>query len=157
MAYYLRVFCTNGDPPVLRDLLEFAAERGTPLTIDPEAAAAIDTDRLSSVDVRYKADKGPLVIELNRDTGPDSLAHEEVAEFLELVEDARNDERRRQVEQHLRATTFIVAEQLLGDIDDDGYNAAGNVLNFFVERHGGMIQSDGEGFYDGQDVILDLT
>jgi len=49
-----------------------------------------------------------------------------------------------------------VAQLATSDIDDDGYNALGNVLSYFVENAGGMIQADGEGFYDGDRVTVAL-
>ena len=57
---------------------------------------------------------------------------------------------------HLKNTKFIVASQLLGDIDDDGYDANGTFLTYFVEYCGGMIHADLEGFYDGDKVILKI-
>jgi hypothetical protein len=58
---------------------------------------------------------------------------------------------------HLNSTRFIVACQLPStDIDDDGFDANGEFLNYFVERCGGMIQADGEGFYEGHEVVVPL-
>jgi hypothetical protein len=39
---------------------------------------------------------------------------------------------------------------------DEGYNANGDFLTYFVEHCGAMIQADGEGFYEGHNVILAL-
>jgi hypothetical protein len=50
----------------------------------------------------------------------------------------------------------VTAIQLGNDVDDDGYEAAGAVLSFYVEACGGLIQADGEGFYDGEHVIVQL-
>lgn len=64
---------------------------------------------------------------------------------------------RRSYELRAQATRFTVAAQLAtSDIDDDGYNALGYMLRYFVEHNGGMIQADGEGFYDGDEVIVAL-
>jgi len=51
---------------------------------------------------------------------------------------------------------FIIASQLLNDIEDDGYNANGWFLDYFVQHCGGMIHADGEGFYDGDKIILEM-
>jgi hypothetical protein len=57
--------------------------------------------------------------------------------------------------EHLAATAFVIACQLpSSDIEDDGYNVNGHFLTFFVEHCGGMIQADGEGFYEGDKLIL---
>ena len=56
---------------------------------------------------------------------------------------------------HLKNTNYIVATKLpTDDIDDDGYNANGELLNYFVRNFEGMIQADGEGFYEGFEVIV---
>ena len=88
--------------------------------------------------------------------GETTLVSEEIEEFLEFLEDAPDNRSRRQVEQHLRDTRFIVAAQLAGDTDDDGYDALANLLRYFVDHNGGLIQADGEGFYDGDKVIVAL-
>jgi hypothetical protein len=80
----------------------------------------------------------------------------EIEEFLEFLEDAPDSTAKEKVLQHLRETKAIVATQLLGDVDDDDYAAAGTFLNFFVEHCGGMIQADAEGFYEGDELIVEL-
>lgn len=58
---------------------------------------------------------------------------------------------------HLGQTRFTVACQLpTSDIDDDGYDAVGAFLEYFVTHSGGMIQADGEGFYRGNRLIVEL-
>ena len=42
----------------------------------------------------------------------------------------------------------MAAQLPTSDIDDDGYDANGWVMRFFLDDHDGMIQADGEGFYD---------
>jgi hypothetical protein len=62
---------------------------------------------------------------------------EEVAEFVEFVEQAGRSEVTERVLGHLAATTFVIACQLpTSDIDDDGYNAISHFLTFFVEHCG---------------------
>jgi hypothetical protein len=57
---------------------------------------------------------------------------------------------------HPGQTRAVVSARLLGDIDNDGQTAAGVVLVYYVEHCGGLIQADGEGFYEGDRVILEL-
>src|ERR687888_98337 len=40
---------------------------------------------------------------------------------------------------------------------DDGYDAVGVFLGFFVEHCGGMVQADAEGFYEGGQLIVELA
>jgi len=42
------------------------------------------------------------------------------------------------------------------DIDEDGYTALGHVLTYFVNNNAAIIQADGEGFYEGEKVIVEL-
>ena len=56
----------------------------------------------------------------------------------------------------LRASRAVVSAQLFSDIDDDGYDAVGIVLDCFVERCGGIIHADSEGFYDRDRLIVAL-
>ena len=51
---------------------------------------------------------------------------------------------------------MVVGAQLLGDIDDDGYTAAGVFLRFFVQHSGAMIQADGEGFYESDRLLVQV-
>ena len=50
----------------------------------------------------------------------------------------------------------VVGAQLLDDIDDDRYYAVATFLTYFVEYCGAMIQADGEGFYEGDRVLVEF-
>lgn len=160
MGYYVRAFCTAAAPPPIGPVLEFACALGSSVSLDPEVGVPpLDDPRWSQVGIVYKAGKLPILLELSRrGDGPDGdVADEEIEEFIEFLEDFPKSTNRRRVEDHLGQTRFVVAAQLAtSDIDDDGYNALGNVLSYFVEHSGGMIQADGEGFYDGDTLIVAL-
>lgn len=149
MAYYLRAFCTSDDIPALRVVFDWAAGQGVQL----EAPAAdLDAQRWEQAEVIYKPDRQPFIAE--RNTG--DLLREEVEEFAEFLEEADNSPEKQAVLDHLERSKAVVAAQLLGDIDDDGYNAVGAFLTYYVERCGGLIQADGEGFYEGERLIVEL-
>lgn len=160
MGYYVRAFCTAAETPPIGPVLEFARSRGSNVSLDPEVNVPADDDpNWTQVGVGYKAGKLPILLEVNRrgDGRDGEMVSEEIEEFIEFLEDAPKNANRRRVEEHLGKTTFVVAAQLAtSDIDDDGYNALGNVLSYFVEHSGGLIQADGEGFYDGDKVIVAL-
>ena len=157
MGYYVRVFCTVGEPPVLRPVLTHAAKRGSTVTLDPQVSSSGLDNAWDQVGVLYKAGRLPILLEINREDADQALMKEEIEEFMDLLQDSPKNADRERVERHLRETKFTVAAQLAtDDIDDDGYNALGNVLTYFVEHHGGMIQADGEGFYDGEKVIVEV-
>lgn len=159
VGYYVRAFCTKGEPSPLRPVLEYAAECGAYLALDPPVSeSSLDEGSWEQVGIAYKDHKAPILFEINRGDGTDeSVMREEIEEFIELLEDVRNTRNRRRVEKHLRSTRFIVAAQLpSSDIDEDGYAALGHVLTYFVNNSGAMIQADGEGFYEGGKVIVEL-
>jgi len=102
------------------------------------------------------APKEVTLEELSRNAGRGkNLIADEVAEFKELLEEIKNSPAKRQVIGHLNQTRFIVACRLpTSDIDDDGYDVNGDFLGYFVDHCEGMIQADGEGFYQGSKVLL---
>lgn len=158
MGYYVRVFCTTGKPPALRPVLAHALGRGSAISLDRDVSDTSPDDAgWTQVGLLYKSGKLPILLEVNRVDGDDSMVRGEIEEFLEFLEDAPESAQRRRVEEHLRATKFVVAARLwTTDIDDDGYNALGNTITYFVDHNGGLIQADGEGFYDGTEVIVKL-
>src|SRR5687767_14506931 len=95
MGYYVRAFCTSADVPPLAVLVAWAAQRGITLRVaEPEGGGApID---LTSPDWRdaeflYAEGRQPIPTEVERDDGaPGSLLKEEVAQFLELLQDAED-------------------------------------------------------------------
>jgi len=155
MPYYIRAFCTDESRPSL-DQLETALKRD-----NPAACFKADDDRTaanwSQAEFYYKEGKQPVVVEINFNDGDKSLASEESQEFADKIGKPGFSLSKRRVLSQLANTRYIVCCQLLGDIDDDGYHLNGELLNFYVNNHGGMIQADGEGFYDGHKVIVNLS
>lgn len=158
MGYYARAFCTSPDVPPLRQVLEWAEDRGVGLTIGPgRAGVDLDSPDWREVELVYKQGRQPILCEVNRDdSSDDNLLREEVEDFLESLDDVDDSPDKDRVVQHLRETRFVVASQLLtSDFDDDVYKAINTYLSYFVEHCGGMIQADGEGFYEGDDLIVE--
>jgi hypothetical protein len=81
---------------------------------------------------------------------------EEVDGFIDSLEHVGESPEKQRVLEHLQHTKAVVAAQLLGDIDDDGYTAAGVFLSYFVDHCGGLIQADGEGFYERERLLVEL-
>jgi hypothetical protein len=96
------------------------------------------------------------VVEVNYDDGPESLVPAERQEFIGELNELDESEAIARVTEHLHSVRYIVCCQLLSDIDEDGYEANGQLLDYFVENHGGLIQADGEGFYEGTDLTVEL-
>jgi hypothetical protein len=157
MGYYLRVVCTSEDLPPLGRVLEWAAAQGVSLTLESSSPGALDSAGWREAELRYKPGRQPLVVDVSR-AGDGSLVAEEVEEFIEfLAEVDESADKRKVLAHHLRASRAIVTAQLLSDIDDDGYDAVGVFLGYFVEHCGGLIQADAEGFYEGDRLIIELA
>ncbi len=158
MSYFVRVFCTESDIPTLAQVFEYAKSYGVDLAIDEtNGKTDVNTSDWSEAEILYKPGKLPLVVECNRDDGTtDCDARAEPQEFIEEIGAPGLSLAKRQVIKHLKATKFIIATQLLNDIDEDGYNANGTFLSYFVDLCGGMIQADHEGFYNGDKLILKM-
>jgi hypothetical protein len=149
MGYYLRAFCTSDKTSPLRAVFEWAKHRGVHL----EAPSAdLDAPGWKHAEVVYKSDRQPFVAEVN--TG--DLLQEELEEFVDFLEDVADSPEKQEVLDHLEQSKAVVAVQLLGDVDEAGYTAAGTFLTYFVDHVGGLIQADGEGFYDGDRLVVEL-
>ncbi|WP_254507740.1 hypothetical protein [Anatilimnocola floriformis] len=147
MGYYVRAFCKASQLPSPAVLTEWLAGRAPEVHLDVEDPAASDWSHLELV---YHPDRQPIVVELSGD----EMVSDEVEEFIELIGKPGKSAHKRHVLDHLAQTKMVVACQLLGDIDDAGYEANYQFLSYFVEHCDALIQADGEGFYDGDKVIV---
>lgn len=152
MPYYVRAFCTAAQPPTINTVMQSLRQRGSDFTAQVDVASKLDSSDWKQFELIYKPGNGPLVVECHRDDEPESLAKAECEEFVEEVADLDDSPAKDKVIEHLRKTRFIVNCQLLSDCDDDGFEANGQFLDFFVDNCGAMIQADGEGFYERMDM-----
>jgi hypothetical protein len=135
-------------------VLEWASAQGVSLALESSSPGALESAGWREAELRYKPARQPLVVDVSR-AGDHGLVAEEVEEFIELL-DVEESADKRKVLAQLRASHAIVTAQLLSDIDDDGYDAVGVFLGFFVEHCDGMVQADAEGFYEGDRPIVEL-
>jgi hypothetical protein len=155
VGYYLRAFCNSPEVPPLRQVLTAAAEQGIQLELTGDQSDTdLDSSTWQTAEIRYKPANQPLLVEVGR-AGEELLA-DEIEEFAELLEDVEASPEREKALEHVRASSALVSVQLLGDIDDDGYDAVGAFLSYFVENCGAMIQADGEGFYEADLLVVPL-
>jgi len=155
MGYYVRAFCTSETIPSLAQ-------------VEQELKAAWPAMRFETEDDRhavpwegvefYYSDAAqPILVELNVNDAPDSMAAEEAQEFIDDLEDVEDEAAKAKVVQHLQATRYVVCCQFLGDVPDEGFEANEKLLDIFVAKYGGMVQADGEGFYEGSDLLIDMS
>lgn len=149
MSFYLRAFCKSDEVPPLREVFKWAEGQGVQLRAP---SADLDEQSWEQAEVAYKADRQPFTAEVNTS----DFLQEEVEEFIEFLEDVDQSPERQKVLDHLEQSKAVIAAQLVGDIDDEGYAAIGAFLSYYVEHCGGLIQTDGEGFYEGDRLIVAL-
>ena len=156
MPYYVRCFCTSTEVPTINTVLAALRDRGSHLSAGVDDQAQLDSPQWIEFELTYRPGRNPILVECNRDDGEESLCRRECAEFIDESLGPEGSPARDRVAAHLRATRFTIACQLLMDIDDAGYAANGEFLHYFVVHCGGMVQADGEGFYEGPELVLPM-
>jgi hypothetical protein len=154
MAYWMRVFCTEGAPPPLEEVLAWTAAQGQQLRLS-EGAEHVPGS-WSRVAIEYRGSKLPFLAEITSIEDPEG--RKEVEEFVELIAETAGSPERQRALDHLERTRFILANEIpTSDFDEYGFDAVGEFMRFFVEHHGGMIQADGEGLYEGDQLVVRLA
>lgn len=158
---YLRVFCTGETVPTLDEILRWTKLQGHNLRIDKSFSEEADTSSRSweSTAILDEDGRRAFICEVNKDNGEESVMREEVEEFKELLKEVEQFpfEDIAKVLKHLNETKFIVVAQPLSeDTDETGDSAISVFLQYFVVNSGGMVHEDGEGFYEGDKVIVGL-
>jgi hypothetical protein len=151
MGYYIRAFCRTDKFPAFREIQAYM------YSVNPVYRLEADVDDNSNwtnLEIYYKDGNHPISVEINWCDDESSVGKEELAEFLEVIGPPRLSIKKRQVIKKLRETKFIICNQLLSDLDDDGYIANGLFMDFFVERYKGMIHAENEGFYNEDGKLL---
>ncbi len=152
MGYYTRVFCKSGQVPTFNQLRNCMAAKNVTYQLQ---GGEDENEEWTNLELIYKEGKLPVLVEINRVDNPEDIAKDEVDEFLEAIGSPGLSFKKRKVIRHLKATQYIICCQLpTSDIDDDGFDANSELMDFFVSNYEGMSQADGEGFYDNDDHIL---
>jgi len=157
MGYYTRAFCKSDAKPTLSQILAHINSLGFDFKLQANLSEVEQkTTEWKDFELIYKVGKLPILVECNNVSDEDGLAKEEIEEFIDEIGEAGILAfNKKKIVRHLQATKYIVVSQLpTSDIDDDGYNANGELLKFFKDNYEGIIQADGEGFYEGTKIIL---
>jgi hypothetical protein len=155
MGYYMRALLAEWEDRPLGELVEFSRAYGQELRTD----ARLDDPAWREADLLGTESTAPVELEVAFDDGtPDSLVREELAEFREELEDSDADpEAVGKVNAHLDRTQAIVAVRVLGSDSERGLEVAWAVLAYYAQRDGVLFQADGEGFYEGEELIVPLS
>jgi len=154
MGYYVRAFCKSVSVPTLAEVE--ASLRRTLAYVRFDTDEPRNSAHWRNAEFFYDEAKSPIVVEVNVDEGPESLLQAERQEFIEELAELDESDATSRVVEHLRETKYIVSCQLLSDIDDNGYEANGQLLDYFVTNGEGLVQADGEGFYEGTELAVEL-
>ncbi len=158
MGYYTRIFCKSNLIPSIKDIFNYVKYKGYDLKIEKSYSNLdINNNNWEEFEFIYKKNRKPIIVEINKENDKSNLFKEEIDEFLEAIGEPRLSFSKKKVIKHLKKTKYIVVNQLLtSDIDDDGYDANAEFLQYFVDFCKGMIQADGEGFYSRNKIIVPL-
>lgn len=137
-------------------MLHWLEGRDVRLMVDGAARPACGRD-WQRVALLYQTGRLPIVAGCQCNDGPDSSAGELLARFIEEVGPAGNSRVKRRVVDHLKKTRFVVALELpTADMTEAGWDANGQILTYLVDYCGALIHAEGEGFYEGDKLILPM-
>lgn len=161
MGDYLRVFCTKEEYPTINEILKWTKLKGYYLRVDKNYNDVnIDSRNWDEVAIIGEDGQRAFIAEINRDNNDkDSLMKSEVNEFLQILKEVEDcpAEELAKVIKHLNKTKYIVAIQVASDyVEEEGDTSVSVFLKYFVDNCGGMVQEDGEGFFEGDKLIVEI-
>ena len=142
----MRYIISDDRPVSLEDIRAAFAQAGTGYEVDGEEAEAT---------IAYE---GKPIGHVTLNVPRDGLFDEERDELIEFAQDGDDESAKDRVVNTLRSARAIVAVQVLfGDGDTDlTLDALVPLWTWLQANRRGLIQADGEGYYDGQELILAL-
>jgi|SRR6185295_1005830 len=155
---YSRVFCTRENSPPIRLLLDFMKSKGqTPLIpkIDP---AALDDWAWVQITLGYSRERKPIQVVCCRDRGSyQDILEQERKYFLDRLSIFDDEEAQIVREQITRSRFLVTTRMIKGDVNDDGYDFNGWILEFFQEQCDGVVQVDEHGFFSPRgELVVEL-
>lgn len=141
----MRYIVADEQPVSLEDIGKAFAEAGVEYDVDGEE---------TEVTITYQ---GRPIGHVTLNVPGDSLFEEERDELIEFAEEG-NEAQKRRVIDTLRAAREIVAVQVLFGDGDTGWtlDRLSPLWTWLQSNRRGLVQADGEGYYDGHDLILPL-
>ena len=145
MSVYLRQI-TSGDVPKIEHIALSVMQSGAEIVF-----GEADEDGISTI---FSGDFAIGELEVNP-KGSD-LFDEEVAEFTDKLQNASGDVDR--IQTALKDASCIIAIQVLfeGRSPEEVMNDMLPLMTWLQENCPGLTQADGEGFYDGETLILEI-
>jgi hypothetical protein len=158
MSSLIRVFCREDPAPTLQQLVDILNDEGFDAHVDKEDDGdEVDLENQGWRDamIVFSEEQDPLHIECWRADQGDELTElrEELLEELEEVEGSGKN----RVVRHIKGCAFVVNIALISEAGEEGIAAQHAIAGYLAETHEGLTYVEGEGFYSGEDVILELT
>ena len=154
MPYYTRVFCTSALRPSLSEL-ELTLQQTRP-RLALSSSEAGSSEEWRQAECTLGEDGELIMIECDVRGEPNSLVAEECEEFIAELGITWFSPSKRRVAKHLRRAHYVVSCQLLRGAGANGLAVSSALMQYFVSKYGGLVQSDGEGFYEGSKVVVAL-
>ena len=154
--FFTRVFCLRKEPPPLSLLIEFLKARGATPIIPPDVTEKLlNSWNWVGIEMGYAKDKKSILVTCVRKGGAqDDIFKQDIEGLLNFAETHREIDNWRVADQ-LRGCRFYIANILdKNDMTEEGYDFNGWILQFFQENCDGMVQIDGQGFYDEEGELL---
>jgi len=148
MGYYMRFFDTSEKPLTIGEIEAALRETNPAYRLEVPVGAKIPQADLYLRDGLYAE------IEINEPG--DGLFKDEIAEMLEFLKDAEGKARKR-VEKVLKGARRIVSVRVLGQDRETERTLAGidPLWKWLFSTRAGLLQADGEGYYDADDLVLE--
>lgn len=157
--FFTRVFCLRKESPPLGLLIEFLKARGaTPIIPSEVNEKLLNSWNWVGLELGYAKDRKPILLTCVRKGGAqEDIYKTDIEGLLHFVESHHEDDNWRVVDQ-LRACRFYIATILdKNDISEEGYDFNGWILQFFQENCDGLVQIDGQGFFNAEgEIILEM-
>ena len=157
MAYWMRVFCRKAEAPTPGEILEALSRATLPAQLHPDADVDLTDTDWEQIPLALTPDGGALIVDRDVDCRGE-VVKEKGDEFLNVARSAPRTKATKEVVAHLRETKQIFGLQVpTSSIDSTGWAITHAVMRFLASRCDGLVHADGEGFYRGNDVVLEVA
>jgi hypothetical protein len=140
--------------------MRFIIDEDRPVLLTDLGAAFTDQAEHYRVEPSRKRDEG-IILHRGHPAGDVTLNHpgdglfdEEIEELIEFVDDAEETPDKDYVLDTLRGARQIVAIQVLGG--QAGIDALVPLWTWLSANRSGVLQADGQGYWDGEEFILEV-
>lgn len=149
MGYYMRFFDTSEELLSIHEIEKGLKEKDSTFRVD------VPKSGTETAGVLYRGDDLYAEIEINQPG--DGLFDSEIQEMLEFLEDDAPGEGRDRVKCTLTGTKRIISLRVVHQDRDpeETFDGLNNLWKLLFATRKGVLQADGEGYYDEGGLILE--